>query len=126
MIRSRDIPRLLVAIILVAALSGCATLQAKWDKATEEERARIILSQSQKSLYTLFQSGETFAGNNEAFKKEWKEKILPSIKTANTILGDLIARGKAGEPLTVVQVMSAMGGRITEISNALKGWGVKI
>lgn len=126
MIKPRNILQILISILLVFLLVGCATLQAKWEKATEEERSRIILSQAQKSLNTLFQSGVSFAATNESFKKEWKEKILPSIKAANIILGDLIARGKAGEKLTVIQVMSAVGNRITEITNLMKAWGIKV
>lgn len=118
-----QITPILLSFIL---LSGCATLQYKWEHATEAERARIVLSQFQKSLTTMFRVGSAYAERNPQFAPEWKGKILPSISAANKILGDLIRRGQLGEAITVGQVLSVMGGRISEISAALTAWGVKV
>jgi hypothetical protein len=47
-------------------------------------------------------------------------------KAANAIVEDLIQRGIAGEKLTSTQVLTAIAGRIKEITDVLAAWGVKI
>ena len=117
---------LLVMFLVAFYLSGCATLQQKWDKATEDEKARILVSQTQKTLKTLLVSGEVFVMTNPKYKEEWKVKVLPMFKAANAIVGDLIQKGIAGQTLTSTQVLTAVAGRIKEITDALAAWGVTV
>ncbi len=116
----------LVMVLVWVMLVGCATLQAKYDKATPDEQARIWVSQGQKSLTTLFVSGQLAAEKDAKFKVEWKAKVLPSIDTANKVIGDIIAKGKAGEKFTPLQVTVLIMGRIKEIADALSAWGIKV
>ncbi len=116
----------LVLVLLWVMLAGCASLQAKYDKATDDEKARIWVSQGQKSLSTLFISGQLAAEKDAKFKVEWKAKVLPSIDAANKVIGNIIAKGKAGEKFTPLQVTVLIMGRIKEIADALNAWGIKV
>ena len=42
------------------------------------------------------------------------------------VVGDLIQKGMAGQTLTSTQVLTAIAGRIKEITDVLAAWGVKI
>ncbi len=117
---------LVMVLWMMFVLSGCASLQAKYDKATDDEKARIWVSQGQKSLTTLFVSGQLAAEKDAKFKVEWKAKVLPSIDAANKVIGDIIAKGKAGEKFTPLQVTVLIMGRIKEIADALSAWGIKV
>jgi len=117
---------LLMMFLLAFYLTSCATLQQKWDKATEDEKARIFVSQTEKTLKTLLVSGEVFVEANPKYKEEWKAKVLPMFKAANAIVGDLIQKGMAGQTLTSTQVLTAIAGRIKEITDALAAWGVTV
>jgi hypothetical protein len=115
-----------ISIILLAGLMGCATLQQKWEKATDDERARIIVSQTQKSLKTTAVLTAAVVEKNPQYKNDWKTKVLPMIESANNILGDLIKKGQAGQKLTYLEVLAAVGGRVTDIIAIVKGWGVNV
>jgi hypothetical protein len=115
----------LLAIVLLAGFMGCVTLQQKWDKATDDERARIVVSQTQKSLKLAFISTQTFVGYNPKYKDDWKNRVLPMFEVTNNILGDLIKKGQAGEKLTYLQIMAAVGGRVMDIIVIIENWGVK-
>lgn len=118
--------RLFALLLVLFLLSGCASLQEKWDKATEEERARIMVSQFQGTLKSSFILAEAFVKVNPQYKEDWKAKVLPMFDFANKLLDDFIKRGKAGEKFTVLQVTSAVAGRLQEIEVILKGWGVRL
>jgi hypothetical protein len=107
-------------------LTGCTTLQKKWDKATDDERARIVLSQSQKSLATLFAAGQAFVDLTPKYALEWQTKIKPAFSILNKVLADLIAKGKRGEKLTYVDVVGAVGTKLDELQRLLTAWGVKL
>ena len=112
-------------LFLVLFLTGCASLQEKWDRATEDEKARIIISQFQGTLKSSFILAEAFVKANPQYNEVWKTKVLPMFDFTNKILGDFIQRGKAGEKFTVLQVTSAVAWRIQEIEIILKLWGVR-
>ncbi len=116
----------LVLSILLASLIGCATLQQKWDKATDDERARIVLSQTQKSLKNLFNVGKAFVELKPQYITEWKEKVNPAFDVANKVLADLIAKGKRGEKLSYIDVIAAIGAKVSDIEKLLVAWGVKL
>jgi hypothetical protein len=126
-IKQTPIPicKTLLTACLALSLISCATLQQKWEKATDDERARIIVSQTQKSLKLTLLSAQTFVATNPKYQPEWKTKVLPMFETVNNILGDLIKKGQAGEKLTYLSVISAIGGRVTDIITIINGWGVK-
>ncbi len=124
--RKRSLFLVMVLMWVMFILSGCATLQAKYDKATPDEQARIWVSQGQKSLATLSVSGQLAAEKDAKFKVEWKAKVLPSIDAANKVIGDIIAKGKSGEKFTPLQVTVLIMGRIKEIADALNAWGIKV
>ncbi len=121
----RKIASIFISVILLAGLMGCATLQQKWDKATDDERARIVVSQTQKSLKLAFISAQTFIVSNPKYKDDWKNRVLPMFEVTNNILGDLIKKGQAGQKLTYLQVLVAVGSRVTDIITIIGGWGVR-
>ena len=121
--------RKLVPILLIFILwsmVGCATLQDSWNKATEDERARLVLFGFQKSLKTTLLAGIDYVAIHPEKKADWQKKIIPMFDATNKILLDLEIKGMAGEKLTVIGVTLAVAGRIAEIEVILKGWGVKI
>jgi len=115
-----------ILILIVLLLTGCSTLQKKWDGATEDERARIVLSQSQKSLATLFSAGQAFVDLKPEYKNDWQTKFKPAFSVVNKVLADLIAKGKRGEKLTYVDVTAAVGSKLDELQKLLIAWGVKL
>lgn len=123
--RMRTIFSTLLIMIFFLSLMGCATLQDKWNKATDDERARIIVSQTQASLKLAFVASSTFVAANPKYKDEWKTKVLPMFETTNNILGDLIKKGQSGQQLTYIEVLAAVGSRITDIITVIQKWGVK-
>lgn len=122
----RKVKVLVFLIILLFLAAGCQTLQQKWDKATDDEKARIVVSQTQKSLKSTFITSKAFVDLNPKYQAEWKTKIIPMFDAANKILGDLIDQGAQGKKLTYMGVLSAFGGRIGEIMAAMAAWGVKL
>jgi len=116
----------ILSLVLLAGLMGCATLQSKWDKATDDERARIIVKQTQSSLKNVAVLTAAVVEKNPQYKNDWKLKVLPMIETANNILGDLIKKGQAGQKITYLEVLAAVGGRVTDIIAIVKGWGVNV
>lgn len=115
----------IMVIGLLFSLGACATLQQKWDKATDDEKARIVVSQTQSSLKLAFVASQTFVASNPKYKDEWKNKVLPMFEAANNILGDIIKKGQAGQKITYMEVLAAVGGRITDIMAVINKWGVK-
>ena len=113
-------------LFLALLLTGCASLQQKWDEATEDEKTRIMISQFQGTLKSSFILAEAFVKVNPQYNEVWKTKVLPMFDFVNKILNDFIQRGKAGEKFTVLQVTSVIAWRIQEIEFILKLWGVKI
>jgi hypothetical protein len=122
----RTIFSTLLIMIFFLTLLGCATLQDKWNKATDDERARIILSQTQSSLKIALVTSSAFVAANPKYKDEWKTKVLPMFEVANNILGELIKKGQVGQKLTYMEVLSAVGGKITDIVAIVQMWGVKV
>jgi len=114
------------SIILCFLLAGCATLQQSWNKATEDERARLVLFGLQKSLKTTLQVGIDYVAIHPEKKADWQKKIIPMFSATNKILLDLEIRGASGQSLTVVGVSLAVVGRIAEIEAILVAWGVKL
>ncbi len=116
----------LFALVLLVCLMGCATLQEKWDKATDDEKARIIIQQTQKTLKVNAELTAAVVEKNPQYKERWQKQVLPMFETANNILGDMIRKGKAGQKVTYTDVIAAIGGRVTEIMDIIRGWGVKV
>ena len=112
-------------VIMLMASFGCATLKDQWGKATEDERARLVLFGFQKSLKTTLQAGIDYVAIHPEKKADWQKKIIPMFDATNKILLDLEIKGMAGEKLTVIGITLAVAGRIAEIETILTGWGVK-
>ncbi len=116
---------ILIAFVLLASF-GCATLKDSWNKATEDERARLVLFGLQKSVKTSLETGIAYVVLHPEKKADWRAKVIPMFDTVNKILLDLEIRGASGQSLTVIGVSLAVVGRIAEIEAILRGWGVKI
>lgn len=117
---------IVISIILCFLLAGCATLQQGWNKATEDEKARLVLFGLQKSVKASLQAGIAYINLHPEKKVEWKAKIIPMFDAVNKILLDLEIRGASGQSLTIVGVSLAVVGRIAEIEAILTGWGVRL
>lgn len=118
--------RVTLSFLLCLFLFSCASLQERWDKATEDERARIIISQFQGSLKSSFILAKAFVDANPKYKEEWQTKVVPMFNLCNKLLGDFIEKGRAGEKFTVLQVTASVAHRIAEIEQVFKGWGVRV
>jgi len=121
----RKVLPILLVIVLMSAFS-CANLQTQWGKATEDERARLILFGFQKSLKTTLQVGIDYVAIHPEKKADWQKKVIPMFDATNKILLDLEIRGASGQGLTVIGVSLAVVGRIAEIEVILTGWGIKL
>ncbi len=122
--KRKALPVLLIFVLLVSF--GCATLKASWDKATEDEKARLVLFGLQKSVKASLQTGIAYVTLHPEKKAEWKTKVIPMFDAVNKILLDLELQGASGKSLSVVGVSLAVVGRIAEIEAILTGWGVKL
>jgi len=98
--------RVLIPLLLIVFLSGCAffqTVQEKWDKMTPDEQARVVLSGLQKQLGTKFDEAKAIVDANPAYKPIWKGKVLPAFDKANLTLAKI--QGMAMKwPITPEQV----------------------
>ena len=116
----------ILLIVILWSMVGCATLKDQWGKATEDERARLVLFGLQKSLKTTLQTGIDYVAIHPEKKADWQKKIIPMFDATNKILLDLEVKGASGQGLTVIGVSLAVVGRIAEIEAILTGWGIKI
>ncbi len=122
----KKIKYFVLPILLACFLVSCATLKDNWNKATEDEKARIILFGFQKSLKSSLELGVAYVNLHPEKKAEWQTKIIPMFDATNKILFDLETQGAAGKKLTIISVSLAVVGRIAAIETILTGWGVKL
>ncbi len=62
-IMKRKVSLVMVSLVLLACVS-CAGLQAKWNNATEDERARIVLDSFQQTLNAALDAGIIYVNAN--------------------------------------------------------------
>jgi len=84
--------RVLIPLLLIVFLSGCAffqTVQEKWDKMTPDEQARVVLAGLQKQLGTKFDEAKILVDANPSYKPVWKSKVVPAFDKANKTLAKI-------------------------------------
>jgi hypothetical protein len=114
----------LLPAMIVGLLGGCVNLQSQWNKATEDERARIVLNQMQMSLDTLLDTGAAYVAVHPEKKADWQQRVLPMFKSVNNMIGENIKLAKENQgKVTVAQVMAAIQPKITEIEAVAIAWG---
>lgn len=117
----------ILIFVLLAGLigaSGCATLQGKWQSATEDEKARLILADMQATLDSMLDFGTIYVVSHPDKKADWQTRVLPLFKSANDMIGENIrlAKANAGK-VTVAGVLSAVQPKIAEIEVIVIQWG---
>jgi hypothetical protein len=112
--------------MIVGSLSGCVNLQTQWNSATEEERVRIVLDQTQTGLDALLDMGVAYVAAHPEKKADWPTRVLPLFKAVNGMIGENIrlAKANAGK-VTVPGVLAAIQPKITEIETIAIEWGFK-
>jgi hypothetical protein len=123
----------LIALLLLAgacgllvsgSLTGCATLGSRWNAATEDEKARLILDDLQTSVDSMLEFGEIYVAIHPEKKPDWQTRVLPLFKAVNEMIGKYIplAEANAGK-VTVWQVLSTIQPKLAEIEAILIKWG---
>jgi hypothetical protein len=115
----------LVLVLMWVMMAACATLQEKWNKATPQEKSRITISQFQMSVKEMLDAGGLFVDQNPTYRPQWKEKVLPIFKTVNGILDQFILDLDQGKAISFTTIISAVSGKIGEITAIINVWGVK-
>jgi hypothetical protein len=121
----RKVLPVLLIIVLMSCVS-CATLKAKWDQATPQEKSQIIISQTQMTLKSALDGGGKFVDANPTYRPLWKEKVLPTAKLINGMLDQFIIDLDAGKAISFTTITGATAGKLLEIINLLATWGVKV
>jgi hypothetical protein len=116
----------LLPAMIVGSLSGCVNLQTQWNSATEDERVRIVLDQTQTGLDALLDMGVAYVAAHPEKKAEWQTRVLPLFKAVNAMIGENIrfAKANAGK-VTVAGVLAAIQPKITKIETIAIEWGFK-
>lgn len=110
--------RWLVLLILLGMVS-CATLQDTWNKATPQERTRIVVSDLQATLKASLIVGGAYVRAHPEKQGIWKQKVLPIAELANKKL--LVA----GTQVTSwEQATAEIGPLLMEINTLILNWGV--
>ncbi len=115
-----------IVSVLLLLLVGCftANLQSQWNKASEDERARIVLNQMQTSVDTLLDTGAAYIAVHPEKKADWQQRVLPMFKSVNDMIGENIKLAKANQgKVTVAQIMAAIQPKIAEIEAVALSWG---
>jgi len=111
--------KLLVLVVLLGVLAGCATLKDTWNKATPQERTRIIVSDLQATLKASLIVGGAYVKAHPEKQGIWKQKALPIAELVNKKL--LVA----GTQITSwEQVTTEVGPLLLEINTLILNWGV--
>jgi len=97
--------RFIIPILLILTLVACAGVQEKWNTLTPDEKARVVISDIQAQLNTLFDTGKAYIMANPKYQEKWKKEIIPSFDVANKALASAMILAKA-EKITPDQVYS--------------------
>lgn len=131
---AKAIKSILVCLLLPAfcllSLSGCATLGiggggggTPFDKLTQDEQARVVISATQNGSDLLFDVGRGVMIVKPEYKAAWKLAVVPSFDSLNKILLDLETKGGAGQKIDVPAVLTSVQGRIAEIVSLIAQYG---
>jgi len=86
-----------VPILLVLMLVACAGVQEKWNALTPDEKARVVVSDIQAQLNTLFDTGKAYVMANPKYQDKWKGQIVPAFDLASKSLASATILAKAGK-----------------------------
>jgi len=108
--------------------TGCATLglgtsTKTFDQLTPDEQARVVISAIQSGSPLLFDVGKTVMIVKPEYQAAWKAAVIPGFNQINKLLLDLETRGKAGQVITMPVILTALQGRIAEITNIIASYG---
>lgn len=109
--------KLVLVLLLAVALIGCqylGTIQAKWDKLTPDEKARVVINDLQGQLNGLFDTGKAYVVQKPEHQAMWKQTLVPAFDQTNKALRTVIDLGKT-KPLTPEYVYQTVNPRINEI-----------
>lgn len=107
--RNQRATQILVTAIslMLVFLAGCASVQESWNKLTPQEKSRVVISDVQAQLNTMFDTGKSYISTHPEQQAIWKEKIVPAIDAANTTLKGVMELSLEGtlDPSMVYQKM---------------------
>ena len=87
----------MVNLVLLACLVSCAGIQEKWNVLTPDEKARIIVSDIQAQLNTLFDTSKAYVIANPKYQEKWRTQIIPAFDLTNESLASAMILAKAGK-----------------------------
>ncbi len=117
---------LFLIMVLVWVMVGCASFQAKWDKATPEERSRITISQFQGTVKAALDAGGLFVDKNPQYRQQWKDKGLTTATYINGLLDQFIIDLDKGKAISFTTITAAVASKVSELVALVQSWGVKI
>jgi len=93
----RKISLFLVMAVMMAMVVSCTGVQEKWNALTPDEKARVVVSDIQAQLNTLFDTGKAYVTANPKYQEKWKGQIVPAFDVANKALASSMILAKAGK-----------------------------
>lgn len=102
-----NLKKKILILMFIPLLLSCASIQERWNSLSPDEKARIIVSDLQSQLETLFDKGKSYVQNNPQYLPVWKEKIVPTFDLANDTLKRVIfiIRTKGMGPSDIYQTV---------------------
>lgn len=112
----------LVAMVFLATLIGCATIEEQWAKRTPDEQARIITNGIQEQLNDAFDISKAYVVANPKYQEKWIKEIVPAFKIANETTADVLLLAKSGQ-ITPDQVYAKLSPLVNKVMNYLVSIG---
>ena len=89
--------KLFMVMVVLLSLVACAGVQEKWNALTPDEKARVVVSDIQSQLNTLFDTGKAYVVANPKYQEKWRGQIIPAFDLANKTLASATILAKAGK-----------------------------
>ena len=119
--------RWLVILILLTfiLMMGCSMIQSNvWKNATEDEKARLVLNDMQKTVDTLLDLGAIYVSTHPDKKADWQARVLPMFKSVNGMIGENLKLAKLNQgKVTIAQVLAAIQPKLNELEVIAITWG---
>jgi hypothetical protein len=109
----------ILMVLVLVVLAACATLQDTWNKATPQEKTRIVVYDLQVGLKGTLKAGAMYVDLHPDKRADWKVKVLPIAELCNKALLDAATEG-----MTYDMIAAKASVYMMDITAILTAWGV--